>query len=856
MTTALLGRRNRLASVAPAIGLAFLVAAPPVLLALIAGWPLPAPAEVAEAIRLRWVSTHLALHLGATVAWLCWLYLLVSVTVEIVAQLRRRTNRLLLPGMLARLVNAGVAVAVASSGLAIRQTAVPTRVPIVATVPLAASSPVAQPAPAPTYEVKPRDTLWDIAADRLGDPLRWRELWRLNAQQVMASGERFTEPGLIRPGWRLTLPATAQTRPPMPAERQQPAPAHVAAPSAEAAPVCLAPAVAPPATAPPATAPSAAPTAGRRPPPADGQDDSTRALPIGLGLGAAAVGIALALDQRRRRAMRRRPVGRRIALPTGDLAAAEQALRNPTIADRARLVGGAARLAALLVEQDGETTLQTVLEGPAGVELVFAGDSVSLRSPFLRTERGWLLPTQEKAATYAAADQADPAPALVHVGSVGDAAAYVNLEGFGVLAFEGNETDMHSLLTRIATGLGGAPWSDLVEVRIANEVTGCQDLTERGTRINLANEAERLSALSEHTARAVHAAGVSSLAALRLRTGEPPDGVSVVIADPGSPNIKSLIDLARDAATPVVLLIAGPYDGVDTIRLSGDSVEVPGLHRPVAADPLPTTTTEVVQVLLAQTDASAVTVDEAPYAEVRQQSRPAKRDADVEIALLGQVELRGVDLMPAFRDVVLYLALHRAGVETEKLATTLWPDKEPDQVNKTLRNRLYEARRALGGRISTAPRVRLDDSVETDWGRFQSLATGGLEEKVEALALIRGRPLDGINAEWVSDEGFVYEMEAAIVDLALEVGQALLDGDDPTGSLSAARAGLRSCPWDERLYRIAMRAAAARRSVGELKNLYKELRVALDLDVEDTIDPETELLYQQLLDDACRPVEA
>ena len=147
MTAALLGRRNRLAAVAPAIGLALLVATPPVLLALVAGWPLPAAAEVDEAIRLRWVSTHLALHLGATVAWLCWLYLVASVTVEIVAQLRRRTSRLLLPGMLARLVNAGVAIIVASSGLVMRQTAVPTRVPIVATVPLAASSPVAQPEP-------------------------------------------------------------------------------------------------------------------------------------------------------------------------------------------------------------------------------------------------------------------------------------------------------------------------------------------------------------------------------------------------------------------------------------------------------------------------------------------------------------------------------------------------------------------------------------------------------------------------------------------------------------------------------------------------------------------------------------
>jgi DNA-binding SARP family transcriptional activator len=438
-----------------------------------------------------------------------------------------------------------------------------------------------------------------------------------------------------------------------------------------------------------------------------------------------------------------------------------------------------------------------------------------------------------------------------------DATAYVNLEAFGVFAIEANEADMNSLLTRIVTGLSGAPWSDLVEVRIADEITGCHDLTERVTRIDLADEAERLTALSAHTARTVLAAGATSLAALRMRTVEPPDGISVVIADPDSANIKKLIDLARDPATPVVLLIAGRCDGVDTIRLSGDSVELPGLHGPVTVDPLPVKTVEAVQALLAQTEEDAVGADEAPYAETRQRPAEAERDAEVEISLLGPVGITGVEppLPPRIRDLVYYLALHRGGVTTEKVSAALWPDRDPVHVNKSLRNRVFEARRALGGRISTGPHWRLDDSVQTDWDRFQTLAAGGLEEKRQALTLVRGRPLDGIDAEWLTLEGITYEMEATIVDLALEVAQGLLDGDDPTAALAAARAGLRTSPWDERLYRIAMHAAAARQSVGELKNLYKELRVALDLDVDDPMDPETERLYKDLLADACRPAE-
>ena len=50
------------------------------------------------------------------------------------------------------------------------------------------------------------DSLWAIAGRSLKDPLRWREIWRLNHGRVMADGRRFTDPDLILPGWRLRLP--------------------------------------------------------------------------------------------------------------------------------------------------------------------------------------------------------------------------------------------------------------------------------------------------------------------------------------------------------------------------------------------------------------------------------------------------------------------------------------------------------------------------------------------------------------------------------------------------------------------------------------------------------------------------
>ena len=50
------------------------------------------------------------------------------------------------------------------------------------------------------------DTLWAIAERTLRDPMRWREIWRLNRGKVMRTGQRFIDPNLIRPGWVLKIP--------------------------------------------------------------------------------------------------------------------------------------------------------------------------------------------------------------------------------------------------------------------------------------------------------------------------------------------------------------------------------------------------------------------------------------------------------------------------------------------------------------------------------------------------------------------------------------------------------------------------------------------------------------------------
>jgi DNA-binding SARP family transcriptional activator len=74
------------------------------------------------------------------------------------------------------------------------------------------------------YEVRPGDTLWSIAAREYGSPMLWKRVWEANRGRETAPREVFTDPQRIRPGWVLRLPTAIPDLP-------QGSPAPVRAPS-------------------------------------------------------------------------------------------------------------------------------------------------------------------------------------------------------------------------------------------------------------------------------------------------------------------------------------------------------------------------------------------------------------------------------------------------------------------------------------------------------------------------------------------------------------------------------------------------------------------------------------------------
>jgi hypothetical protein len=204
---------------------------------------------------------------------------------------------------------------------------------------------------------------------------------------------------------------------------------------------------------------------------------------------------------------------------------------------------------------------------------------------------------------------------------------------------------------------------------------------------------------------------------------------------------------------------------------------------------------------------------------------------------------------------VVYLAMRPNGAANEIWATALWPERL--MAASSLHSTVSVARRSLGkatdgsdhlpkshGRLALAP------TVGTDWDRFQALAASEeIEEWRSALELVRGRPFDGLrSADWAILDGTSPAIESAVVDLSGRLSGAYLRVGDPRGAEWAARRGLMVSPYDERLYRMLLRAADAAGNPSGVESVMAELvRVVADeIEPIESVHPSTLALYRSL----------
>ncbi len=245
----------------------------------------------------------------------------------------------------------------------------------------------------------------------------------------------------------------------------------------------------------------------------------------------------------------------------------------------------------------------------------------------------------------------------------------------------------------------------------------------------------------------------------------------------------------------------------------------------------------------------------------RARGRQSDRESElheVEVAILGQIEIVGAarDFTRAWsKELVVYLAMHPTGASNEAWATALWPDRlmAPSSLHSTAsvaRRALGQARNGTDHLPRSHGRLVLSDTVGTDWDRFVAHAdTNDTARWRTALELVRGRPFEGLrSSDWPILEGIGPAIEAAVVDLSGRLAGSCLAAGDARGAEWSARRGLLVSPYDERLYRMLMRAADVGGNPAGVEAVMAELikLVANDIEPLDSVHPSTMDLYRSL----------
>lgn len=745
-----------------------------------------------------------------------------------------------------------------------------------------------------TVLVERGDTLWDLADEHLDDPHRWPEIYEENRGDPQPDGGALTDPDLIQPGWALDLPAPEGADAPTPEEVIEPAPpAAVDQDGSNASPVEPADDTTDPAdkhgsssedddpegeaaersvelVSPMPVRPGDAEPIGPAEPVANEQADDVAVLPIAAA-GTLAAGFVLTLDRIRRARLRRRRPYRRIPLPTGEDAAAEQRLRAHANPDADRFLNVAVReLSGHYADHRPGPPIVLVSHGPADVAVHLEASSDASPEGWERHDHDHTWSRHRPASLDTlGVHLGTPSrfPVLVTLGTLsGGRVGLLNLAYAGCLHLDGVEHDARRLMAAWALELATTPRADALDV-ITVGIDGLPDGLERLTTLADAEELREVLAQPHSNGKTnlprtvILAAGLSSEVSVLLRTTSELRGdlVAVVsglqprsgnwslhIAGSGRARLDpdgitfDLLDLGPEAAPITAKLIEQAlHDPEQLVQLpDDDEPETIHLDEPGAATP--------------DTVEAAGEPDDEPTTEVR---------------VLGPVEIVGT--VEPFRtnktiELIVYLALHRSGTDADTLLEALWPGQEPRPAR--LYTEASRARKSLGVAADGSPhfpdaelgRYRLADSVALDHERFTAAVAGARRDPTNAidhlrraLMLVRDVPLSATATEYAWATNEVYSLTQEVVDAAHDLAQLSLEAERYDDAIWAAERGLLADPLAEVLVRDLLEAAAATGNTARAHAAMTRLRrnVAEDVDANDADDwlhPETLALFESL----------
>ncbi|CAI9419277.1 LysM peptidoglycan-binding domain-containing protein [Nocardioides sp. T2.26MG-1] len=583
--------------------------------------------------------------------------------------------------------------------------------------------PVAEVAPPGAYVVQPGDTLSEIAEDELGDADAYPTIFEASRNTVQPTGDRLTDPNLILPGWKLTIPGQkpSESREPKHAKPPEEVPDTIP-PPAEVTP-----------TEPVGEAEADSADSGQS------SDDSVVSswLVPGLAGAGAVLGAALwiALRAQRRTQLRHRRPGAIIPPPPAELIPAEKTAYATAsmIAPRIDALDAALRSIHLPLPR----LVGAVLSAD---EIVLSlGEPADLPEPWTGSGTEWRIQLGE--VPNRPEDSFPPYPLLVSVGRTDDGSfLFVNLEELRTVAVAGASDRKTGFARHLAAELAVNPWSVVTTVDVfglgsdlASFNLGRVRTHPAGDTGFIAEAAQTLSSVVEPVdpddfraviiaatdrpvsdvdalATAIENVPGRSAAALVDLEGKPrPSGTQLELTDDGRLRAPSLgidvlaAELSAEEARACALLLDLALDGQDVPvpQPDGDSAvfNLAGALSERLTEPRPERGAAGDESLLpldavVYADAAATTVEDvevlapraAPEASTVVKAADPALDEDLarwespmlsapKLTLLGPVGARTTGdtkatahRRPFYVELLAYLALHPRGVSGHELA--------------------------------------------------------------------------------------------------------------------------------------------------------------------------------------------
>lgn len=604
-----------------------------------------------------------------------------------------------------------------------------------------------------------------------------------------------------------------------------------------------------------------------------------------FGYGILGAGVVTVLNRLRRAQQRHRREGMRIAMPGPELQEAEQLLRWSADLESATWVDSCLRLLvascrdhvvrppSVVAVRVLERAVELLVDDPRDVA-VPPFESHGSRSSWFLPKSPELLESAHSDARIAGIDVITPA--LVTLGTAPDGLFLWDLEQTGSAAVAGESAD--DVLRAMAVELATSSWCDQANVILVgdgpDDFSGSREpslaVLDRvravGDLVEVLPESRHV--VSERTLM-LDAVGFERTSDARFAMSGDGWDVSIVFCfsrcvQRQGRAVSEIVSLAGDGAHGLAVVCAGPVDGTRwsvevgsgpvRLRMSdrNDSMIWPQkLHDDESS--------RLAKIIEVANQLDGVAPQDEPDGELPSEpGSDAHASPAVEIRVLGPVEVVGAarSFTRAWSlELVVYLAMHRGGATTDQWSTHLWPNRA--MAPASLHSTASAARRALGSNADgedhlprSHGRLTLGPDVGTDWEEFKRLsASSDPASWRRALGLIRGLPFDGLRStDWAVFSHVQANIESHVVDVACRTCEHFLRVNEPGEAEWAARRGLLVSPYDERLFRILMRAAYAAGNLAGVDAAFSELVQLVGGEVEpyDSVHPETYELYKQL----------